>query len=84
MEVSEYKHKAPLPDAVVKAIEPIYEDLSDVSLLSRCLDGYTQNAAESFNNMVWVRCPKERFCGNEFLNLAVDGARMGAKKRLKE
>ena len=53
-------------------------------LLSRCLDVYTQNACERFNNIGWVRCPNERFCGNEFLNLAVDCARMGAKKLLKE
>ncbi|XP_025995087.2 uncharacterized protein LOC113004834 [Solenopsis invicta] len=42
-----------LPDEVLDAIRPIYEDLSNASLLQRCLGGYTQNANESYNNLIW-------------------------------
>ncbi|XP_067214461.1 uncharacterized protein [Linepithema humile] len=42
-----------LPDEVLDAIRPIYEDLTNETLLKRCLGGYTQNANESFNNLIW-------------------------------
>lgn len=29
----------------------------------KCLDGYTQNACESFNARIWKRCPKEIYTG---------------------
>jgi hypothetical protein len=31
-------------------------------MLSKCLHGTTQNA-ESFNGMIWNRCPKETYIG---------------------
>jgi len=48
---------------VYDAILPIYEELSREELLHRCLGGFTQNANESFNAMVWAlqnRCPVEK------------------------
>ncbi|XP_077257590.1 uncharacterized protein LOC143894826 [Temnothorax americanus] len=47
-----------LPDDVLNAIRPIYEDLSNESLLKRCLGGYTQNTNESYNNLIWRIAPK--------------------------
>ena len=29
----------------------------------RCVDGFTQNAAESYNNVFWSLCPKGTFVG---------------------
>ena len=72
--VSEYKHTNPLPVAVVDVMRPIYESLSDEKLLSRCVDGYTQNACESFNSVLWSMCPKEKFVGVDILQLAVCSA----------
>jgi len=50
--LSDYTHKAPLPDNVINAITLIYKDLSDKKLLEKCLGGFTQNNNESFNGMI--------------------------------
>jgi len=62
-----YKKKLPCPnkphhlDLVFQShLEPIYDRLSDPALLQRCLPGYTQNANESINALVWARCPKNK------------------------
>ncbi|XP_044581671.1 uncharacterized protein LOC123263182 [Cotesia glomerata] len=47
-----------LPPDVLKAIKPIYDDLSNDNLLSRCVGGFNQNNNESFNQLVWKICPK--------------------------
>ena len=52
-----------LPLRVIAEIKPIFVDLSDDKLLGRCLDCYTQNQNECFNNYVWRRIPKETFVG---------------------
>ena len=54
-----YKHKHGLPTAVVEWLEPIYEELSDPKLLSKCLHGKTQNPNECLNKLIWSRCPKK-------------------------
>ncbi|KOC58607.1 hypothetical protein WH47_05564, partial [Habropoda laboriosa] len=51
-------HKRALPEDVFKAILPIYGDLSNEDLLTRCIGGYTQNANESYNNLIWKIAPK--------------------------
>ncbi|KAI8797020.1 Short-chain collagen C4 [Biomphalaria glabrata] len=58
---SSYKHKNSLPRSVVEFIRPIFNDLADEKLLSRCLHGKTQNANESLNKLIWDRCSKEYF-----------------------
>lgn len=65
----DYKHKAPLPKAVAVAIKPVFDRLSANSLLERCVDGFTQNAAESFNSVLWNICPKRTFVGSASINL---------------
>ena len=42
----------PLPSKVLEVIKPIYEDLSKYELLERCIEGFTQNSNESFNQIV--------------------------------
>ena len=40
----EYRHhKAPIPEAIVYLLKPIYDRLGSPSLLEKCIDGYTLN-----------------------------------------
>lgn len=69
-----YKHTNGLPVAVVKELEPIYEDLTKNELLDRCLDCYTQNNNESFNGMIWQRIPKDRYVDASTMDIGVASA----------
>lgn len=64
-----YNHNNPLAKAVAIKIKPLFDRLSEKSLLERCADGHTQNAAESFNNVLWHLCPKVTFAGATQINL---------------
>ncbi|KOC61812.1 hypothetical protein WH47_06150 [Habropoda laboriosa] len=68
--LNDYKHKRALPEDVFKAILPIYGDLSNEDLLTRCIGGYTQNANESYNNLIWKIAPKTGFSGTEIVEIA--------------
>ena len=57
------------PD-VQKEILPIYEDLSRVDLLERCLGGQTQNTNESFNSTIWRLAPKHLQSGLKIIEVA--------------
>ncbi|CAN7979344.1 unnamed protein product, partial [Ixodes persulcatus] len=59
-----------LPAAVLEVLKPIYQQLAKPELLKKCLHGKTQNANESFNNVVWERAPKNVFLGLETLKIA--------------
>ena len=50
-------HK-PLPKELGKRLIPIFQRLGQPELLKRCEKGKTQNANESFNNLLWAKCPK--------------------------
>jgi hypothetical protein len=50
-------------------IKPIFIRLSSNELLSKCLDGETQNQNESINGMIWNRIPKNIFVGFDVLEL---------------
>ncbi|CAN7981215.1 unnamed protein product, partial [Ixodes pacificus] len=65
-----YIHKNYLPAAVLEVLKPIYQQLAKPELLKKCLHGKTQNANESFNNVVWERAPKNVFLGLETLKIA--------------
>ena len=49
---STYKKKLNLPLVIKTVIEPIFRDLSDEKLLSKCLHGQTQNANEAYNAII--------------------------------
>ena len=55
-----YKHTNTLPKAVMTEIKPVFKDLANTQLLKKCLEGYTQNANESLNNLIWKYCPKTK------------------------
>jgi hypothetical protein len=69
-----YEHKNSLPKAVMEAIKPIYRDLTNDSLLQKCLHGGTQNANESFNSVVWTRVPKTVFVSKTTFDFGVHDA----------
>ena len=51
-----------IPVDLAPFLKPVFEDLSKPQLLEKCIDGATQNQNESFNNILWSRCPKTGFC----------------------
>ena len=58
-----FKHGCGLSLDVIKYVTPIMNDFSDDKLLSKCVDGKTQNQNECFNNYVWRRIPKDDHVG---------------------
>ena len=70
-EVLSYKHQNNLPVTVMDVIRPTFKDLVDTNLLRKCLDGYTQNANESFNSIIWIICPKNKNHGFRVAKTAV-------------
>ncbi|GFW04035.1 uncharacterized protein TNCV_2051511 [Trichonephila clavipes] len=46
---------------VLNKIKPVYLELCDKQVLSKCLHGRTQNANECFSGIVWQKVPKEVF-----------------------
>ena len=69
-----YKKKLSLPSAIKELLLPIWRDLSDGDLLSKCLDGYTQNSNEALNGMIWKKCPKDVYVSRKILELGVSSA----------
>lgn len=78
-----HKHGAGLPKEVIKLVKPIYQRLSDSSLLEKCLHGKTQNQNEALNGLIWQRIPKEVFVHKNTMELGVYDAvshfNMGSK-----
>ncbi|KAM7293101.1 uncharacterized protein ISCGN_026231 [Ixodes scapularis] len=54
------QHKYNLPAFVAEAMLPVYQRLSERSLLERCMGARTQNASESFHSVLWSLMPKEQ------------------------
>ncbi|GFT60688.1 uncharacterized protein TNCV_3584051 [Trichonephila clavipes] len=52
---------AGLSNDVLNKIKPVYLELCDKQILSKCLHGRTQNANKCFNGIVWQKVPKEVF-----------------------
>ncbi|XP_037512469.2 uncharacterized protein LOC119389334 [Rhipicephalus sanguineus] len=63
-------HTPLLTKAQGKAIFPIYKRLTDENLPTRCIQGKTQNAAESLNSKIWLLCPKTRFASRHVVEMA--------------
>lgn len=60
----------PLPQDVLNAIKPVYEDLSKDTLLNRCVGGFTQNNNESYNQLIWKISPKIIPSGSSIVEIA--------------
>ena len=63
-----------MPARFLSKLKLIFDDLSSADLVSRCLDGYTQNANESLHGMIWSRCPKAKSFGMQQVQFAVSSA----------
>lgn len=55
-------------------LPPVFDTLSDDSLLQKCVHGGTQNTNESFHRLIWEWSPKTAFCGHGHIELAVADA----------
>ena len=53
---------------------PIFLDLRDDNLLSRCSEWTTQNPNEAFNQIIWKKCPKDIFISRHVLEIGVASA----------
>ena len=60
-----------LPPYITDAIKPVFQTLTDDTLLEKCAHGGTQNTNESFHNIIWQHCPRTSFVGRSRLCLAV-------------
>lgn len=82
-DVDKFKHGPGLPMNVTLQVRKVFDDLSNDSLLDKCLHGKTQNQNESFNNLIWERLPKTTYVGMTQLALGIYDAvayfNMGAK-----
>lgn len=68
--IQDYHHDPHLTSKVQSAIYKIYEDnLFLTNLLTRCLDGHTQNNNESYG-VLWHYAPKHNFCGPKIISVA--------------
>jgi len=65
-----------LPESIKDELEikNLFERLRDDSLLKKCLHGKTQNVNESFNGIVWSRCPKRVYVNRRSLEIGVHSA----------
>ena len=54
-----YIASAGLPLSVITHVKPIFLEVSEDSLLQKCLHGKTQNQNESFNGVIWQMIPKD-------------------------
>ncbi|GFW29792.1 uncharacterized protein TNCV_3936591 [Trichonephila clavipes] len=66
--VETFRHSNKLPVAVMDAIKPVFNDLSQPKLLQKCLGGKTQNNNESINSLIWKLCPKTLGCGRKIVD----------------
>ena len=56
-----YKHRNSFSKSIVEVIEPVFNDLSNPTLLQKCTHGLTQNVNECLNGLIWDRCPKTTY-----------------------
>ena len=54
----------------MNVIKPTFKFLANPELLKKCTHGKTQNPNESFNNLIWKRCPKTRFASSTIVKIA--------------
>ena len=51
-------------------IKPVYESLTEDTLLKLCLGRNTQNNNESYNHSLWQLAPKHMFAGKIMIEIA--------------
>lgn len=68
------KHDPKIPKDLAEHIKPVFERLCNDELLGRCELGATQNQNESFNAIIWRRCPKTEYVTLPSVEVAVNMA----------
>ncbi|XP_072169249.1 uncharacterized protein [Diadema setosum] len=75
----EYKRNGSMEDKAhhldgvfLNLLLPTFKRLSAEDLLLKCLPGHTQNQNESFNALIWQRCPKHQWRGPRAVQIAVN------------
>ena len=63
-------HHTTISEQIAPIVKKAFVDLSKDSLMQRCVLGATQNQNESFNSIIWSRCPKTDFYSNEVVEMA--------------
>ena len=69
-----YKATISLPKWVHDIIRPVFDNLANDELLTKCVHGETQNPNEAFNNIIWTRCPKTIYVNRQVLETGVNSA----------
>lgn len=64
-------HNTTIHPEIAKYVLPVFERLSEDTLMQRCHLGATQNQNESFNATIWNYCPKNEFCSTSTVEVAV-------------
>lgn len=75
----EYKRKGSMEDkghhldgVFLDLLLPAFKRLSGQDLFLKCPPGHTQNQNESFNALIWQRCPKHQWRGPRAVQIAVN------------
>ena len=55
-------------------MRPTFQELSDDTLLKRCLHGFKQNNNESINGIIWKRLRKDVFVGRTVIEKGICSA----------
>ena len=58
--------------SMLPILTKIFQELSNEELLRKCIHGETQNANESLNNIIRMKCPKQVFVERSVLQLYVN------------
>lgn len=66
-----FKHEPALNSEVQELIKPVFDQLSNEELLTRCLGRNTQNNNECFNKTLWAIVPKQTFAGKSVVEIGV-------------
>ena len=84
-------HEQCIPKIVREAIMPTFQELSDDTLLKRCIHWFKQNNNESINGIIWKRLPKDVFVGRTVIEIGIcsavvcfDGDTVGVSKIFEE
>ena len=65
-------HSTTIHPDIAPHLFKIFERLSKDSLMEGCVMGATQNQDETFNSIIWQRCPKTEFCSATTVEIAVN------------
>ena len=58
-------HTPTTPNKATLLFLNVFQKLSDPALIEHCLLGASWNQNESFNCLIWNRCPKTEFCSSQ-------------------